>query len=136
MNDKQIDDLIDRALREEQALPEGLSERLESYIDQLAETEKAKKTPLHRGSAYWLTAVAASLLIGVALFFPADIFDRRATTADTFSDPEEAAIAAEEALVFLSTQFNKGIEQIEGARQEVETVNEIVNKQINKINKK
>ena len=33
MNDKNIDELINKALQEEQALPEGLSRRLEEQID-------------------------------------------------------------------------------------------------------
>ena len=38
-NDKQIDELIDKALQEEMALPEGLSSRLEKQIDLLAAKE-------------------------------------------------------------------------------------------------
>ena len=33
MDDKKIDELINKALQEEQALPEGLSRRLEKQID-------------------------------------------------------------------------------------------------------
>lgn len=35
MDDKKIDELINKALQEEQALPEGLSRRLEKQIDSL-----------------------------------------------------------------------------------------------------
>lgn len=133
MNDKQMDELIDQALREEQALPEGLSERLESYIDRLDEAEK--KVSLRKRSVYWMVGVAASLLIGVALFFPVETIETKPATADTFTDPEEAAVVAGEALAFLSMQFNKGVNQLEEAKQEVERVNEIVNKQFKEINK-
>ena len=40
MNDKQIDELINKVLREDQTLPEGLSERLEQQIDAWAAAEK------------------------------------------------------------------------------------------------
>ena len=48
MNDKQIDELIGKALQEDKKLPEGLSERLEQYIDNLAAGEQTKKISLVR----------------------------------------------------------------------------------------
>ena len=39
MDDKKIDELINKALQEDLALPEGLSERLERQIDFLAQEE-------------------------------------------------------------------------------------------------
>ena len=45
MNDKQIDELINKVLREDQTLPEGLSERLEQQID--ACTGLAERLPSH-----------------------------------------------------------------------------------------
>lgn len=45
MNDKQIDELINKVLREDQMLPEGLSERLEQQIDTWAAAER-KDAPL------------------------------------------------------------------------------------------
>ena len=42
MDDKKIDELINKALQEEQALPEGLSRRLEKLIDTCASTEEKK----------------------------------------------------------------------------------------------
>jgi hypothetical protein len=54
MNDKQIDELIDKALQEDGRLPEGLSERLEQYIDNLAAGEQTKKISLvRRRFIYW-----------------------------------------------------------------------------------
>ncbi len=131
MNDKHIDELIDRALREEQELPEGLSERLELYIDRLAAEDHEKQAKRVKIRAlYWLTGVAAALLLGIALFFQTENMNMRPTTADTFNNPEEAAIAAQEALAFLSSQLNKGLDQVSEAKSEVEKVNEIVNKQL------
>ena len=134
MNDKHIDELIDQALREEQKLPQGLSERLELYIDQLAIEDQQKQLKRVKMRAlYWLTGVAAALLLGIALFFQTENANMRPTTADTFNNPEEAAIAAQEALAFLSTQLNKGLDQVSEAKSEVEKVNEIVNKQIKEL---
>ena len=46
MNDKNIDELINKALQEEQALPEGLSRRLEEQIDAWTATEEKKTRSL------------------------------------------------------------------------------------------
>ena len=49
MDDKKIDELINKALQEEQALPEGLSRRLEKQIDTWASTEEKKTlTPIRK----------------------------------------------------------------------------------------
>lgn len=48
MDDKKIDELINKALQEEQALPEGLSRRLEKQIDTWASTEEKKPRSLTR----------------------------------------------------------------------------------------
>ena len=48
MNDKQIDELINKALREDGELPEGLSGRLEQYIDNLAAKEQKQKSQIGR----------------------------------------------------------------------------------------
>lgn len=136
MNDKRIDELIDQALRDEKELPEGLSQRLEQYVDSLIEDDKAGKTVrLKRRSLYWLSGVAAAVLLGVVLFFQTENMQiPQPTTADTFTNPQEAALAAQEALAFLSTQLNKGIDQVSDAKEEVDKVNQIVNKQFNDLN--
>jgi hypothetical protein len=132
MNDKQIDELINKALREDGELPEGLSGRLEQYIDNLAAKEQKQKSPLMRKHfIYLFGGVAAAMLIGFVLFLQTDNFYNKPTTADTFSDPQEAAIAANKALAFMSTQLNNGLDQVSDAEQEINKVNKIVNKQLN-----
>lgn len=132
MNDKQIDELINKALREDGELPEGLSGRLEQYIDNLAAKEQRQKSPLMRRQfIYLFGGVAAAMLIGFVLFLQTDNFYNKPTTADTFSDPQEAAIAANKALAFMSTQLNNGLDQVSDAEQEINKVNKIVNKQLN-----
>ena len=65
MNDKQIDELINKVLREDQTLPEGLSERLEQQIDAWAAAEKkeAIRSSFRRRSLYWLSGAAAVALL-------------------------------------------------------------------------
>lgn len=132
MNDKQIDELINKVLREDQTLPEGLSQRLEQQIDAWATAEQ-KETPrssFRRRSLYWLSgAVAAILLLCVSIFQLTPDRDQQ-PLADTYSNPQEAAIAAQKALALLSSNLNKGIEQINDAQEEVDKVNYILNKHL------
>ena len=69
MDDKKIDELINKALQEEQALPEGLSRRLEKQIDTWASTEEKKTRSLtRRRTLYWLSGVAASIYCASAFY--------------------------------------------------------------------
>lgn len=135
MNDKDINKLIQEALNSERELPEGLSDRLEKHIDQLAAGEKKRRLPLFKSrSLYWFSGIAASLLLGVAIFFQVESKPPHPIMADTFSNPQEAAIAAQDALAFLSTQLNKGLTQASEAGKEMNRVNTIVNKQFESLN--
>ena len=70
MNDKQIDELINKVLREDQTLPEGLSERLEQQIDAWAAAEKKEtiRSSFRRRSLYWLSGAAAVALLCIGIF--------------------------------------------------------------------
>lgn len=128
MNDKQIDELINKVLREDQTLPEGLSERLEQQIDAWAAAEKKEtiRSSFRRRSLYWLSGAAAVALLCVGTFqFVAP--EKEHQLADTYTNPQEAAIAARKALAFMSVNLNKGIEQVNEAQQEMNKVNEILN---------
>nr|WP_129730864.1 hypothetical protein [Parabacteroides goldsteinii] len=132
MNDKQIDELIDKVLREDQSLPEGLSERLEQQIDNWAAAEK-KKTPrssFRRRSLYWFSGAAAIILFCIGIFRFTD--PGRNQLTDTYTNPQEAAIVAQKALTLLSENLNKGIDQMNDAQQEMDKVNKILNKHLNK----
>ena len=63
MDDKKIDELINKALQEDLALPEGLSERLERQIDFLAQEEISPRVSRRR-SFYWISGIAAAFLHG------------------------------------------------------------------------
>lgn len=131
MNDKQIDELIDRLLKEDQTLPEGLSERLERHIDSFPKAgchEKPKAKSLRR-SLYWLSGSAAAVLVAAGLFWLTDS-GQTSQMADTYTNPHEAAQAAQEALVFMSANLNKGICQVNDANLEVAKINKILNKHL------
>lgn len=128
MNDKQIDELINKVLREDQTLPEGLSERLEQQINTWAVAKKKEtiRSSFCRRSLYWLSGAAAATLLCVGIF-QFVVPEKEYQLADTYTNPQEAAIVARKALAFLSVNLNKGIEQINEAQQEMNKVNEILN---------
>ena len=121
MDDKKIDELINKALQEEQALPEGLSRRLEKQIDTWASTEEKKTRSLtRRRTLYWLSGVAASILLCISFLQYKSSYHA-----------QDAAAAAEKALLLLSQNLNKGISQVDNAGQEIDKVNNILNKHLN-----
>lgn len=132
MNDKKIDELINKALQEEQALPEGLSRRLEEQIDAWAATEEKKTRSLtRRRTLYWLSGIAASILLCIGLFQYEASYQAHYRLSDTYTNPEDAAVAAGKALLLLSQNLNKGISQVDNAGQEIDKVNNILNKHLN-----
>ena len=70
MDDKKIDELINKALQEEQALPEGLSRRLEKQIDTWASTEEKKTRSSCCASAFYNTNRRIKLTTGSATLTP------------------------------------------------------------------
>lgn len=132
MNDKKIDELIDRVLQEEQLLPEGLSRRLEQQIDAWAVVEKKRSLrPIHKRMLYGLCGVAASILLCLALFQYGVPSHTPECFCDTYTNPQDAAVAAEKALLLLSQNLNKGLQQVDNAGQEIDKINTILNKHLN-----
>lgn len=125
MNDKDFDRLLGEALHI--AIPKGLGEKLEKQIDRCVEVnKKTSRRPL----SYWLISAAAVALLAIGIFLPAN---RRAhIPADTFTDPAEATVAAEQAITFMSAQLNKGLNRVSIARQEFEKANKTIGKHFNK----
>ena len=99
MDDKKIDELINKALQEEQALPEGLSRRLEKQIDTWASTEEKKTRSLtRRRTLYWLSGVAASILLCISFLQYKSSYQAHDRLSDTYTNPKDAAAAAEQTL--------------------------------------
>lgn len=125
MDDKKIDELINKALQEDLSLPDGLSERLEQRIDSLAR----KPIPRRKLSRYWISGIAAAIA-GAVFLISTEINRTGPTLADTYSDPEEAAMVAQNALAFMSRNLNKGLGQVNNAGEEITKVNKILNKHL------
>ena len=110
-------------------VPEEVSRRLEESIMQRDTSSQSK--PLRRKWRYWISGAAATVLLAIGLF----LFSTRESSpppmADTFSDPKEAALVAQQTLLFMSSQLNKGLNKVNSANQEFEKVNQVLNKHLN-----
>lgn len=132
MNEKQLNEWIKKAMEEEMTLPEGLSERLEQRIDSWASEKTVKRSlPFRRRLIGWSSA-AAILLLTIGIFQFTDPFSRKTTLADTYTDPGEAARVAQQALLFMSVNLNKGIDQAKEAVNEINNTHKILNKHLNR----
>lgn len=118
--------------------PEEMEQRLNERIDEWDKAEKRTNKARQKARIVrmkWIGGIAASLLI---LFSAgAYIYNQESTPAtpqDTCATPEEAYAQAQKALVMLSSNLNKGIEQMESVQETTEKVNKKVNKELNRIN--
>ena len=118
-------------------LPEGISERLESAIENyisessIPENEiPGKKIPLHSKTKRLFIAVvssAAAILLCIGIFFASENRKLPDMIADTYTNPEEAAIAAEQALMLVSTKLNQGLSPLEMVKDNIDKTNELLN---------
>jgi len=111
-------------------LPEGMTERLENVIDKhIAATEHKRDKNIffntkRRKIFTTISSVAAVSLLCIGLFFA---INNKPFADDTYTNPEEAAIAAEMALVLVSNKLNKGLSSLEKVKEGVDKTNELLN---------
>jgi len=142
-------------------VPAGVSGRLEEFFKQIEDspedlpaiplivsTESPLKTlsvttskhspetfpkplPRKRTLYYWISSAAAVALLCIGLFF-ATREPSPPAMADTFGDPEEAALFAGQTLALISSQLNKGLEMAADVEKEFEKVNQLLDKHLSK----
>ena len=114
-------------------IPEGLEERLSAKID---EWDAASRTvslhPKHNTRKYIALAASFILVCGIGLYFA--LAPTNKGTIDTYDDPEIACLEAQKALQLLATNLNKGMAQYEAANAKGRQAEEILYKQLTKIN--
>lgn len=114
-------------------IPAGLADKLNRMIDEKADEEQRF---FHRNKTkrnwYWVGGIAATLLlligIGYGTVYKKDMC--QPTPQDTFSNPEDAYKALQATLIEVSTNLNKGIEQVEATRLDITKVNQEVKNEI------
>lgn len=130
MDERNIDKLIEQALKEEQALPEGLADRLSQKIDLWEENERQARSR-KRTLFLYAASTAAAVFLAFHVAPSLSLLQRDdVQMADTYSDPEEAAAAAQKALVLLSANLNKGIKQATASTQEMNRIENVVINQL------
>ena len=132
MKEKELDQLIQQAIEQETELPEGLSQRLEQFVDKLPESPHTEvPLPIRKRPALWVryARIAAAIVVAVLFYYLPE--DNETTPKDTFSDPQEAALYAQQRLTEISLTLNQGISQMKEAREEMKQINQIVNNQLN-----
>jgi hypothetical protein len=123
------------------SLPEGFPERLETAIDNhIKETTNRKSISKTRKLYLTILSAAAVVLLCIRLLFnPFTHSSFRHFTlipsnsdliADTYTNPEEAAIAAEQALRFVSAKLNQGLSPLEKVKESINKTNEIINENV------
>lgn len=114
-------------------IPAGLADKLNRMIDEKADEEQRF---FHRNKTkrnwYWVGGIAATLLlligIGYGTIYKKDMC--QPTPQDTFSNPEDAYKALQATLIEVSTNLNKGIEQVEATRLDITKVNQEIKNEI------
>lgn len=131
-------------------VPLSLESKLNSLVDELAEKESKEtvkveiKPQTNRRMMWtWIGSAAA----GVAILISAGLFFSKSTTtipdepvvAQHQSDQTEMSEAdkqalkeAEEALILLSSKFNKGVNQLAVVSSNIDKTNELLNKAFNR----
>lgn len=123
---KNLDELLERALAAEQELPVGLSERLERQIDAWEAAEKRPKRLPGRQWIYWAGGIAASALLTIGIFRYNAYMEEQKINARELA---EAQVAAQDALQMFFQNLNKGVTQMDNVAQNINKVNEVLNKQ-------
>ncbi len=111
--------------------PAGLEAKLSDLIDRVAEKERHTKRVAR---IFWTGGIAAS----VAILFSIGFFRSTKNTFDTpmasrhivVEDPEVASREVQKALLQISVNFNKGVEQLNLLSESLEKTNNILDKTI------
>ncbi|MDR0962053.1 MAG: hypothetical protein LBM62_05800 [Mediterranea sp.] len=140
MNEQEIDELVRQALESERKLPEGLPDRLLLHLQRLAAEqpteqsgEQKPQTKLsirRRKMNLRLVGIAASLLICAGLYTALTFYPPTPQRKDTFTNPQEAALVAQNALMLLSTQLNKGLKPVAEAGHDMDKVGATLTNQL------
>ena len=83
----------------------------DKVMSAVKENKLAPLVDLHRPWIYWISGVAAGILILFAIFVKFDPFSKR--IGDTYKDPQIAYTEAKKILLYVSAKFNKGTSNLE-----------------------
>ena len=113
-------------------VPTGLEDKLNRMID---EKENEEKRFFHRNKTKrnwkWVGSVAASLLLLFGLGYGISNYRNNVEEPqDTFNDPQEVYKVLQATLVEISTDLNKGVDQMYDTKQEIKKIHKEIKKEI------
>jgi hypothetical protein len=119
-------------------IPEKFSERLEKNFDRYIKqkeninqyTKPKKIITLHIVKRLLIAtgSIAASILLFIGIFLSYNkLFDNHNIITNTFTDPQEAAIAAEKILMLVSVNLNKEFLPLKKTKDSINKTKEILN---------
>jgi hypothetical protein len=119
-------------LYEEIEVPADLESRLETLIDNLAETERKSKRKFKQMS-FWIGGIAASIVVLLAIGWLLNNKNKPDTplvvqTAYSDEELEFACRETQKALELVARNFNKGLDQLALVEYEIEKTNQLLNK--------
>lgn len=145
--DKELQDegklFLDMYKKEPIETPSMLEQKLGNLIDELSQQEKAKNKP--NKTRLW--ARIGSIAAGLALLISVGIYMNKEKTTTTPDNPNLANTEiseedrqkmkeAQDALLLLSSNFNKGVKQLASVSDNLDKTNDILNKTFNTKNEK
>ena len=77
-----------------------------------------------------ISGIAASICLILSIGIYPYLEQPKPVLTDTYSNPQDAYKEAQKALLLVSNNLNKGVSQLESAQEDMNKVNEIINKQI------
>ncbi|MCD7901930.1 MAG: hypothetical protein LUH22_19375 [Bacteroides sp.] len=112
--------------------PEGLEEKLIHLIDEKgSEGIKVLQRNHSRRDWRWISGVAAGILLILTLGVSLTILGLRdSRPKDTFTDPREAYLVMQNALIEVSANLNNGIDQLTEAKKEFVEINNEIKEEI------
>ena len=109
-------------------VPEEVSKQLEESIVQIS---SLRSVPRRQTWYYWIGSAAATVLLCIGLYFFISRESQNSRMVDTFNNPEEATMVAEQTLAFISAQLNYGMDKVDDTEQELKKLSQIINKYLN-----
>ena len=111
------------------SMPKNFSQRLESKIDRhIKENGSVQSAPSIKTFFIRISSAAAIALLCISTFF--FLSRNPGHLSDTYSDPAEAAVAAEQALMFVAAKLNAGLSSMDKVNESINKTNEIINKKL------
>lgn len=115
---------------EEVEVPKDLEMKLTNLIDDLASKEENIKTSKKRNLFVWATSIAAgiAILIFAGIHFNNQQPSVQPTMANVSAEEQLKIEEAQKALLLLSSNFNKGVNQLSVVSTSIDKTNEVLSR--------